>query len=121
MLRAPSLHRGCGRGWPPSRPGACESQRRLHAQGGRSARRPIPPYCRRAGSAEAAARYTEGIVAYCEELATFPHRGSGRDDIRSGLRTIGFRRRVVIAFAVLDQTVAISGVIYGGRERGGSE
>jgi len=67
-LRAPSLRRGCGRGWPPSRPGACESQRRLHARGGRSARRAVPLY-RRRGSAEVAARYTEAIVAYCEELA----------------------------------------------------
>jgi plasmid stabilization system protein ParE len=78
-------------------------------------------YIATAGSAEVAARYTEAIVAYCEELAAFPHRGSARDDIarddiRSGLRTIGFRRRVVIAFAVLDQTVAIIGVFYGGRD-----
>ncbi len=53
-------------------------------------------YIAAAGSAEVAARYTEAIVAYCEELAAFPHRGTARDDIRSGLRTIGFRRRVVI-------------------------
>jgi toxin ParE1/3/4 len=50
-------------------------------------------YIAAAASAEVAARYTEAIVAYCEELAAFPHRGSARDDIRSGLRTIGFRRR----------------------------
>ena len=68
------------------------------------------------GSAEVATRYTEAIVAYCEDLAVFPHRGSSRDDIKSGLRTIGFRRRVVIAFAVLDQTVTIIGVFYGGRD-----
>jgi toxin ParE1/3/4 len=48
-------------------------------------------YIAAARSAEVAARYTEAIVAYCEELAAFPHRGSARDDIRSGLRTIGFR------------------------------
>jgi toxin ParE1/3/4 len=29
------------------------------------------------GSADAAAHYTEAIVAYCEELAAFPHRGRG--------------------------------------------
>ena len=69
-----------------------------------------------AGSVEVAARHTEAIVAFCEELAAFPHRGSARDDIRSGLRIIGFKRRVVIAFAVLDQTVAIIGVFYGGRD-----
>jgi plasmid stabilization system protein ParE len=73
-------------------------------------------YIAAAGSVEVAARYTDAIVAYCEELAAFPHRGSARDDIRPGLRTIGFRRRVVIAFAVLDQTVAIIGIFYGGRD-----
>jgi len=73
-------------------------------------------YIAAAGSAEVAARYTDAIVAYCEELAVFPHRGTARDDIRRGLRTIGFRRRVVIAFTVLDQTVAIIGVFYGGRD-----
>ncbi|HTX94701.1 MAG TPA: type II toxin-antitoxin system RelE/ParE family toxin [Mycobacterium sp.] len=60
-------------------------------------------YIGAAGSVEVTARYTEAIVAYCKELAAFPHRGRARDDIRSGLRTIGFRRRVVIAFAVLDR------------------
>ncbi len=73
-------------------------------------------YIAASGSAEVAARYTEEIVAYCEELAAFPRRGRARDDIRSGLRTIGFRRRVVIAFALLGQTVVIIGVFYGGRD-----
>jgi plasmid stabilization system protein ParE len=73
-------------------------------------------YIAAAETAEVAARYTEAIIVYSGELAAFPHRGKARDDIRSGLRTIGFRRRVVIAFAVLDQTVAIIGVFYGGRD-----
>ena len=37
-------------------------------------------------SHEIAARYTEAIVATCENLTTFPHRGIRRDDIRPGLR-----------------------------------
>lgn len=32
------------------------------------------------------------------------------------MRTIGFRRRIVIAFAVTDETVEILGVYYGGRD-----
>ncbi len=32
-----------------------------------------------AGSPEAADRYTDSIVAFCEELALFPHRGKARD------------------------------------------
>ena len=73
-------------------------------------------YVAAAGSPEVAARYTEAIVAFCEELAMFPHRGKPRDDIRPGLRTVGFRRRVVVAFAVLDRDVVIVGVFYGGRD-----
>jgi len=68
------------------------------------------------GSPDIAARYTDAIVAYCEGLADFPHRGSARDDIRPGLRTVGFKKRVVIAFAVLDDTVAILGIFYGGSD-----
>lgn len=45
-----------------------------------------------------------------------PDRGTARDDIRPGLRTVGFRRRVIIAFAVLDQAVVVIGVFYGGRD-----
>jgi toxin ParE1/3/4 len=73
-------------------------------------------YIAASGSAELAARYTEEIVAFCEELAAFSRRGRARDDIRAGLRTIGFRRRVVIAFAVLGQAVVIAGIFYGGRD-----
>ncbi|MCB1264095.1 MAG: type II toxin-antitoxin system RelE/ParE family toxin [Mycobacterium sp.] len=73
-------------------------------------------YITTAGSPEAADRYTDSIVAFCEELALFPHRGKTRDDIRPGLRTIGFRRRVVVAFVVLEQTLVIVGIFYGGRD-----
>lgn len=47
-------------------------------------------YIAAARSREAAAHYIDSIVTYCEELAEFPHRGRPRDDIRPGLRTIGF-------------------------------
>jgi toxin ParE1/3/4 len=63
-----------------------------------------------------AAEYTDAIVTYCEGLANFPYRGVARDDIRPGLRTIGYRKRVVVAFAVVGDTVAILGVFYGGRD-----
>lgn len=64
-----------------------------------------------------AASGSEVIAArYCEELAAFPRRGRARDNIRAGLRTVGFKRRVVIAFAVRGQAVVILGVFYGGRD-----
>ena len=63
-----------------------------------------------------AARYTDSIVTFCEELATFPHQGRAREDIRSGLRIIGYGRRVVVAFAVIGQAVLIVGAFYCGRD-----
>ena len=47
-----------------------------------------------------AARYTDSIVTYCENLQSLPHRGIQRDDIRPGLRITSYRKRVVIAFEV---------------------
>ena len=73
-------------------------------------------YIAEAGSPEIAARYIEAIVTYYEGLTDFPHRGSARDDIRPGLRTIGYKKRVIIAFAILDDRVAILGIFYGGRD-----
>lgn len=69
-----------------------------------------------AASPEIAARYTDAIVEQCESLATFPLRGAQRDDIRSGLRVFGFRRRVSIAFQVKGEEVTILGVFYGGQD-----
>lgn len=51
-----------------------------------------------AASSAVAARYVDSIVDHCEKLQTFPHRGTQRDDLRPGLRTLGFRRRVTILF-----------------------
>jgi toxin ParE1/3/4 len=60
--------------------------------------------------------FTTAIVDYCESFATFPNRGTRRDDLRRGLRTIGFRRRVTIAFAVARESVSIVGIFYGGQD-----
>jgi len=69
------------------------------------------------GSPAVAAKYTDAIVDYCETLATVPHRGRLRDDIRPGLRITNYKRRAVIAFVVDDHTntVSILGVYYGGK------
>nr|WP_166144715.1 type II toxin-antitoxin system RelE/ParE family toxin [Methylosinus sp. RM1] len=64
----------------------------------------------------AAERFTAAIVDYCESLRSFPERGTCRDDLRPGLRTIGFRRRATIAFAVEADVVTIVGVFYGGQD-----
>jgi len=65
---------------------------------------------------ERAHGYTDRIVAACLGLVTFPERGTRRDDLRPGLRTTTFRRRVTIAFHITSTTVAIDRVLYGGRD-----
>lgn len=66
-------------------------------------------------SAQIAARYTSAIADECESLSTLPSRGTRRDDIRPGLRTFGFRKRVTIAFEVTSDVVTILGIFYGGQ------
>ncbi len=70
---------------------------------------------KRAGEKTADA-YIERIVAYCMGFATFPLRGQQRADLLPGLRTIGFERRVTIAFVVTQEAVLIEGVFYGGQD-----
>jgi toxin ParE1/3/4 len=48
-------------------------------------------------------------------LATSPKRGKRRDDFLPGLRTIGFERRVTIAFRVLKTQLEIVTIAYAGR------
>jgi toxin ParE1/3/4 len=67
-------------------------------------------------NADVALRYTNAVVEYCEGLATFPLRGTPRDDIRPGLRTTSYRRRTEIAYTVEDEKVSIIGVFHGGRD-----
>ena len=71
-----------------------------------------------AGPARALA-YVERIEAYCGGFATLPERGTRRDDLRPGLRTVGFERRITIAFHISDATVTIDRILYGGRDLGG--
>jgi toxin ParE1/3/4 len=66
-------------------------------------------------SPEIAARFTDGIVTYCESLSTFPTRGSRRDDIRRVLRVTSYRKRVGIAFHLNKHRVNIVGIFYGGQ------
>lgn len=59
--------------------------------------------------------YIDRIEDACMALATFPKRGKRRDDILRGLRTIGFERRVTIAFRVLKTQLEIVTIAYAGR------
>lgn len=60
--------------------------------------------------------YVDRIVDYCLGLDTFPQRGRRRDDIRLGLRILGFERRVTIAFSVESSAVVIHGIYYAGQD-----
>ena len=73
-------------------------------------------YIAQAASPEVAQRYLDAVVTYCEGLDSFPHRGTRRDDIRPGLRITNFKGRCVIAFAVMDKWVSVTGVFYGGQD-----
>jgi toxin ParE1/3/4 len=72
------------------------------------------------GGEQRADNYVSRIVTECLSLATFPERGTQRDDVRPNLRIMGFARRVTIAFSinVTTSTVAIHGVFYGGQDFG---
>ena len=69
----------------------------------------------RAGAARAAG-YIERITDHCARLEKLPERGTRRDDLRPGLRTLGFERRATIAFHIEPDRVVIDRVFYGGRD-----
>lgn len=72
-------------------------------------------YIAEAAGTDRADRYVARIEQACRTLATFPERGTRRDDILPGLRTIGFERRATLAFRVLDGAVEIVAIAYAGR------
>jgi toxin ParE1/3/4 len=63
-----------------------------------------------------ARRYRQAIVDHCLALKEFPNRGSSRDDLRAGLRTIAFRGRVTVAYVVADDEVQVTAIVGRGRE-----
>ncbi len=73
-------------------------------------------YIARAASPRIAGNYLDRIEKTCLSLATFPTRGTARDDLAPGLRTIGFERRVTIAFRIVGSIVEIVTIAYGGRD-----
>ena len=75
----------------------------------------IYDYVAEQNSPAVAQGFTDAIVDYCQDLLPFPVRGKARDDLLEGLRVIGFRRRVQIAFLVTDEVVEIHGIYYGGQ------
>ncbi len=71
-------------------------------------------------SVEADIPTADGYLIRIEErvaaLADFPHRGSPRDDLAAGLRTLTFERRILIAYTVDGKTVTVQRVINAVRD-----
>lgn len=68
------------------------------------------------GGRKTAGDYVARIEALCLSLRYAPLRRARRDDIKPGLRIIGFERRAAIAFRVARSEVAIVRIFYGGRD-----
>ena len=75
-------------------------------------------YIAEQASPQRAMAYIDRIEAYCLAFADFPERGTRRDEIRPGLRTVGFEGRVTLAFHLGKGVVTINRVLYAGRELG---
>lgn len=59
--------------------------------------------------------YIERLEAYILDFDFASERGHLREDIRPGLRIVGFEHRVTIAFTVEDNRVVILRIFYGGQ------
>ena len=61
-------------------------------------------------------RYLDRLAAWCRGFDLASERGTLRDDIRPGLRIVGFERRITIALMVEEDRVVILRLYYGGRD-----
>lgn len=76
-------------------------------------------YVGRAAGVGVADAYDSRIRTACYNLASHPNGGTPRDDLRAGLRTFAFERRVTIAYEVDGDIVRVLRIVYGGRDLGG--
>ncbi len=76
-------------------------------------------YVTQEASAEVADDLTSDLIERCLTLAEFAHRGTPRDDLRPGLRTIPFRRRATIGYVVSGDDVVILTIAYAGQDLAG--
>ncbi|KAB2661581.1 type II toxin-antitoxin system RelE/ParE family toxin [Brucella tritici] len=66
-------------------------------------------------SPDTALGYIDRLESYIRGFDYASERGTLRNDIREGLQTVGFERRVTIAFNVTAQEVIVLGLFYGGQ------
>ncbi|EJZ16594.1 type II toxin-antitoxin system RelE/ParE family toxin (plasmid) [Rhizobium sp. Pop5] len=71
---------------------------------------------RKSASSVVARNYVARIKTFVDGFGTYPERGSIHDDIRPGLRIVGFERRVSVAFVVNAAEVVILRILYAGQQ-----
>ena len=70
------------------------------------------------GSQTAALAYAQRLETWLGGFDIGAERGTRRDNIERGLRTVGFERRVTAAFTVEVERVVILRLFYGGQDWG---
>ncbi|SFB02807.1 ParE toxin of type II toxin-antitoxin system, parDE [Rhizobium sp. NFR07] len=68
-----------------------------------------------AAGAKTADDFLEGVIAFIYALEMFPARGTVRDSRIPGLRIIGYRRSISVAFSVRGDDIVILGVFRRGQ------
>ncbi|KQR33660.1 plasmid stabilization protein [Rhizobium sp. Leaf155] len=68
------------------------------------------------GPSRVADRYLDRIGKFLSGLSVFPERGTLRDDVRDGLRIIGFERNASVAFIVEDESIIVLRILGKGQE-----
>jgi toxin ParE1/3/4 len=69
----------------------------------------------KAASPAVALSYIERLETHIQGFDIASERGHLREDIRPGLRIVGFEHRITIAFTVEDEQVIILRIFYGGQ------
>ncbi len=72
-------------------------------------------YIAERGAPTAALGYVTRLETRCANLAAFPQQGLARDDIRPGLRLLGFERKTEIAFHITREAIVIDRLFHGGK------
>jgi len=78
--------------------------------------RAIFAYVAEATDVPTAEAYNKRIRGVCFGLSEFPSRGTPRDDLRPGARTVPFEGRAVVVYLVDRQTVRVLRILHGGRD-----
>jgi toxin ParE1/3/4 len=79
----------------------------------------IGAYLAERASTAIAERFVAALIERALKLDSFPLRGTPRDHLMPGLRTIVHRRTVIIAYVVDGDGVAVTDFLYRGEDIGG--